>query len=109
MLQRYAIVLSVAGLALTACSKSDTGLTTAVKMKLAADDTVKAAEVNVDSHDHVVTLNGTVASLAEKEKAVALARATEGVNAVVDDIVVGPVAAATSGDNTQQAAPTDRN
>jgi hyperosmotically inducible protein len=98
MQQRFAILISAASLALTAaCSQSDTGITTAVKSKMASDDTVKASEINVDTHNHVVTLNGTVGSRSEKDRAVLIARDTKGVANVVDDLVVGPVPAATSG------------
>ena len=98
MQQRFAILISAASLVITAaCSQSDAGITTAVKTKMAADDTVKASEINVDTHNHVVTLNGTVASQAEKERAVLIARDTKGVSSVVDDITVGPVPAATTG------------
>jgi hyperosmotically inducible protein len=97
MQKRLAILISTGSLAFTmACSQSDTGITTAVKSRMAADDTVKASEINVDTHNHVVTLNGTVASNAEKERAVAIARDTNGVTSVVDDLVIG-VPAATSG------------
>jgi osmotically-inducible protein OsmY len=93
MYQKFAILLSAGALAVTvACSQTDTGITTAVKSKMAADDTVKASEINVDTHNHVVTLNGTVGSQAEKERAVMIARNTNGVNAVVDDLTIGPVA-----------------
>src|SRR4026209_2293723 len=93
MHQRFAILLSAGALALTvACSQTDTGITRAVKTKMAADDTVKASEINVDTHNHVVTLNGTVGSVAEKQRAETLARDTKGVNSVVNDLTVGPVA-----------------
>jgi hyperosmotically inducible protein len=102
MQQRFAILISAASLAVSvACSQSDTGITTAVKTKLAADDSVKASEINVDTHDHVVTLNGTVASNAEKERAALIARNTKGVTDVVDDIAVGPAPAATSGTESE--------
>ena len=98
MLQRFAMVLSAAGLAMTvACSQSDPGITTAVKTKLAADDTVKAYEINVDTTNHVVTLTGNVDSAAAKEQAVVIARQTNGVSEVVDHIVVAPAPAATGG------------
>ena len=98
MQQRLALLLSAAGLVFTAaCSQTDAGVTTAVKTKMATDDTVKASEINVDTHNHVVTLNGTVGSQAEKERAVMIARNTKGVSSVVDDLAVGAVPAATSG------------
>jgi hyperosmotically inducible periplasmic protein len=98
MQQRLALLLSAAGLVFTAaCSQTDAGVTTAVKTKMATDDTVKASEINVDTHNHVVTLNGTVGSQAAKERAVMIARNTKGVTNVVDDLTVGPVPAATAG------------
>jgi len=98
MQQRLALLLSAAGLVFTAaCSQTDAGVTTAVKTKMASDDSVKASEINVDTHNHVVTLNGTVGSQAEKERAVTIARNTKGVSSVVDDLTVGAVPAATSG------------
>jgi len=104
MQQRFAILISAASLVVTAaCSQSDTGITTAVKAKMAADDTVKASDINVDTHNHVVTLNGTVGSQAEKERAVLIARDTNGVTSVVDDIVVGPAPAATTGSLGEKA------
>src|SRR5712691_3205440 len=103
MQQRLAILISAASLAITAaCSQSDAGITTAVKAKMAADITVKASEINVDTNNHVVTLNGTVGSQAEKDRAVLIARDTSGVNKVVNDLVVGPVPAATSGSYEQK-------
>src|SRR5215510_10681487 len=104
MQQRFAILISAASLVMTAaCSQSDTGITTAVKAKMAVDDTVKASEINVDTHNHVVTLNGTVGSQAEKERAVRIARNTKGVNSVVDDLRVGPIATSGSLDRDRDA------
>ena len=99
MLQRLAVLLSAAGTIVTlACAQSDPGITTAVKSKLAADDTVKAYQIDVDTSEGVVTLRGTVDRAAAKEQAVAIARRTDGVRNVVDQITVGPPAAATTGD-----------
>jgi len=99
MYKRFAILFSSGALAFTvACSQTDTGITSAVKSKMAADDKVKASEINVDTHNHVVTLNGTVGSKAEKERAAMIARNTKGVNSVVDDLTVGPVATSGSFD-----------
>jgi osmotically-inducible protein OsmY len=53
---------------------------------MASDDTVKASEINVDTHNHVVTLNGTVCSQAEKERAVMIARDSKGVKRVVNHL-----------------------
>jgi hyperosmotically inducible protein len=71
-----------------ACSASDPGITTAVKAKLAADDTVKSYRIDVDTKDRVVTLSGQVDNAVAKARAVELARATEGVRDVVDNTTI---------------------
>ena len=82
-----------------ACAQTDAGITTKVKSKLAADDTVKAYQIDVDTKDKVVTLSGNVDNQAAKDQAVALARATEGVADVVDNITVAGGSAAMPGEN----------
>jgi hypothetical protein len=67
---------------------ADVALTSKIKSKMALDDTVKAANVNVDTANGVVTLRGTVHSEAEHTKAVTLARETQGVSSVVDHLAV---------------------
>ena len=57
MLQRCAAVLAAA-IMTVACAQTDAGITTNVKTKLAADDTVKAYQVDVDTRNGVVTLSG---------------------------------------------------
>lgn len=71
-----------------ACAASDPGITTAVKSKLAADDTVKAHQIDVTTNEGVVTLTGSVDTPAAKSRAVELARGTDGVRNVVDNITV---------------------
>ena len=89
--------VAVATTMTAACSQSDAGVTTAVKSKLAADDTVKAYRIDVDTKDKVVTLKGEVDTAAAKDRAVEIAKATEGVRDVVDVLVIAPKPAATSG------------
>jgi hypothetical protein len=79
-----------------ACGQTDAGITTAVKSKMAADDTVKAYQVDVDTNNKVVTLSGDVETSAQKEHAVMIARNTDGVTDVIDQLRVNPTAA-TSG------------
>ena len=89
--------VSAVVLALTvACSQSDAGITTAVKSKLAADDMVKAYQVDVDTKNKVVTLSGEVESAAQRDHAVMIARQTDGVADVIDQLRVSTTAA-TSG------------
>jgi hyperosmotically inducible protein len=63
---------------------SDGALTTKIKAKMALDDTVKALALDVDTTNGVVTVSGIVRSEAERQRAMALARETEGVTQVVD-------------------------
>ena len=79
-----------------ACSQSDAGITTAVKSKMAADDTVKAYKIDVDTQNKVVTLSGEVDTQAQRDQAMLLARNTKGVADVIDRMHVNPTAA-TSG------------
>jgi hyperosmotically inducible periplasmic protein len=102
MTHRVAALLSALALTAAACSQSDPGITTAVKSKLAADETVKAYQIDVDTADRIVTLSGAVENAAAKEQAVTLARQTDGVRDVVDQITVsapGAQTAPTTGDD----------
>lgn len=99
-MKKLAGLISVAGLVLTvACGQTDAGITTAVKSKLAADDLVKAYQVDVDTNNKVVTLRGDVETVAQKEQAVMIARNTDGVRDVIDQLRVNPTAATTGLDD----------
>ena len=63
-------------------------VTAKIKSKMALDDAVDAAGIDVDTNGTVVTLSGRVSSDAERERALRLARETEGVTSVVDRMVV---------------------
>jgi len=86
-LNSWAAALALA-VTTVACSQSDAGITSAVKTKFAADDTVKASQINVDTSDKVVTLSGTVDTQAAKTRALELARETKGVVRVSDQLTV---------------------
>lgn len=87
-----------------ACGQTDAGITSSVKTKLAADDTVKAYQVDVDTRDHVVTLSGTVDNALAKERALVLARETDGVRTVVNNIRVDAAVATSGLDDAGEAA-----
>jgi BON domain len=93
----WVAVFALALAGAVACSQTDAGLTTKVKTKLAADDTVKAYQIDVDTKDKIVTLTGSVDSQAAKDQAVAIARGTEGVADVVDNITVSGMGGETMG------------
>lgn len=67
---------------------SDGALTAKIKSKMALDDLVKAHSIDVTTTNHVVTLKGTVSSVAEHDRAVQLAKETAGVTEVVDRLGV---------------------
>jgi hyperosmotically inducible protein len=65
---------------------SEAGLTAKIKAKMTLDDLVKARTIDVTTQGTTVTLRGTVQSKAERDRAVALARETEGVTRVIDEL-----------------------
>lgn len=64
---------------------SDAVITTKVKAKLASDDQVAARDINVSTEAGVVELKGEVPSEQARQRALELARNTEGVKSVDDD------------------------
>jgi hyperosmotically inducible periplasmic protein len=80
------VAVVAAALLTTACAATDTGISTAVKTKLAADDDVKAYQIDVDTKDKIVTLTGNVETATAKARAVEIARTTDGVASVVDNL-----------------------
>lgn len=71
---------------------SDLRITSATKLKLAADSRTPATEINVDSHDGAVTLFGMVPSRESKSAAAEIARGVSGVKRVVNRLEVVPPA-----------------
>jgi len=67
---------------------SDLWITSATKMKLAADSRTPATEINVDSRDGVVTLFGMVPTQKSKSAAAEIAKGVAGVKRVENQIEV---------------------
>lgn len=67
-------------------SLAEAGITGKIKAKMALDDTIKARRIDVSTRDGVVTVSGSVSSIAEHDRALALARETNGVTRVVDHL-----------------------
>lgn len=63
-------------------------LTAKIKSKMALDDYVRARSIDVTTVDHVVTLTGTVRTTQERDRALQLARETDGVTRVVDRLTM---------------------
>jgi hyperosmotically inducible protein len=59
-----------------------------IKAKMALDDSVKALDIDVDTQGSTVTLSGVVATESQHQRALQLARETDGVTRVVDRLRV---------------------
>jgi hyperosmotically inducible protein len=68
----------------------DGWLATKVQAQYFADEDVKARFINVSADEGVVTLRGRVDDEAAREQAVTIARNTDGVREVHDQLLVGP-------------------
>jgi hyperosmotically inducible protein len=100
MLRRLPVVvccLLVLSLALGACSSTkttgaqvdDAAITAKVKAKLAADGDINPFNIDVDTNEGVVTLQGRVSKEEARSKAEQHARDTEGVRRVINLVKVG--------------------
>ena len=69
-------------------SLEEGSLTAKIKAKMVLDDVVKARAIDVTTEGTTVTLSGTVHSQDEHARAIALARETNGVSKVVDQLTV---------------------
>jgi hyperosmotically inducible protein len=68
----------------------DAVITGKVKASLLGDPDVKGTDINVDTRNGVVDLNGAVQSQAQIDKATSLAKSTEGVSAVNNNLSIKP-------------------
>ncbi len=66
----------------------DSVLTAKVKAALASDPVVKATEVNVETFKGTVQLSGFVSTPEARQRAIEVARATNGVRNVKNDMVI---------------------
>jgi hyperosmotically inducible protein len=67
----------------------EASLTAKVKSKMTLDDTLDGSRIHVSTDDQRVTLTGTVIDERQHARALQLARETEGVERVVDQLSVG--------------------
>jgi hyperosmotically inducible periplasmic protein len=71
---------------------SDSWITLKIHSQFIPEDALSDSDIDVDTKSGVVSLNGTVASEAGRAKAIAIAKATDGVNSVADNLKVAPAA-----------------
>ena len=69
---------------------TDAWITTKIKADFINEDALKGSDINVDTNNHIVTLKGTVASLAGKSRAEQIAKSTKGVTRVINTLTVTP-------------------
>ena len=67
---------------------ADSAITTKIKGKYAGDSVVSVFSISVRTYEGTVTLSGTVGSIRARDRAVWLARETDGVKAVNNQIVI---------------------
>jgi hyperosmotically inducible protein len=80
---------SKAGLTKTGGEKlTDGWIAARVRWLLDREELLKGSDMRVQSSDHVVTLSGTVPTVAAQARAVQLARGTDGVVRVVDQLMI---------------------
>ena len=68
---------------------TDGWITSRVSARFVNEDTLTDSNINVDTNDHIVTLKGTVLTSAGRARAGAVARQTEGVRRVVNNLTIG--------------------
>jgi hyperosmotically inducible protein len=85
----------------------DAAITTRVKAKLAADDRVKATDINVDTMNGIVTLHGNVKSDTAKNAAEEIARQVDGVASIDNQIMTGATAQQKGGSKKAERVASD--
>jgi len=68
----------------------EAALTTKIKAKMALDDTLKSRAIDVTTTGSTVTVSGEVPTAAARDRALALARETDGVKVVIDHLAIRP-------------------
>jgi len=68
----------------------DAGITMSIKSHMIKDKQVSALDINVDTRNGVVTLYGSVSSVEEELRAIALAKQVKGVRKIISKITVVP-------------------
>lgn len=78
------------GLSKTGEVMTDGWITTRINQRFVGEKLLKDSDINVDTSKHVVTLKGTVTGREGRARAATVARRTEGVHRVINQLTVGP-------------------
>lgn len=85
---RAAIGAVLLAVGVAACAPTDADTAAKVRQNLATDPLVSASSIDVNVQNKTATLAGDVDTRAIRDQALSLARRTDGVNEVVDRLVV---------------------
>lgn len=88
LLLSFVMLFALLAPAFAAKPVNDDYISDAVRQKLAADQVVKGAAIDVNVKDGVVTLKGKVQEERQKSKADRLAKKVHGVKSVVNDLTI---------------------
>jgi hyperosmotically inducible protein len=69
---------------------NDTWITTKIKADFIGEDGLKGSDIDVSTTNHVVTLKGTVPTAAARDRALAIAKGTDGVRQVANQMTIAP-------------------
>lgn len=78
------------GLSKTGEVMTDGWITSRINQRFVGEKLLKDSDINVDTSKHVVTLKGTVTGSAGRARAATVARRTEGVHRVINQLTIGP-------------------
>lgn len=91
---------------------TDSWITMKVHSQFIPEDTLEGSDIDVDTNAGVVTLKGTVLTAAGRDRAIAIAKATDGVKSVTNQLRISPAdsavgdAARKAGEATKETAGT---
>lgn len=88
-------------------SLGDAWITAKIQSKYFVDPDVKGRDINVDTNGGIVTLRGDVGSYSERRQAASMARQTDGVKEVRDELRVSSANGAASTSGARRAAQVD--
>ena len=82
---------------------SDSWLTMKIHSQFVPEDALDGSDIDVDTNNAVVTLTGTVPTASARTRAVAIAKATDGVQRVEDKLRVAPAATGMAGSDARES------
>lgn len=69
---------------------TDSWITMKIHSQFIPEDSLEGSDIDVDTNSGVVTLKGTVLAAAGRDRAIAIAKATDGVKSVTSQLKIGP-------------------